>query len=194
MVTDELYSLALGPGKRAKSYEWCIANGVKYLTVSREKRRLTQNSGVCVEGEHKGETIDFYGRLNEVIELNYLHDCKVYLFRCEWFDLEHKKPIQIDDDFKSINIRKNWYTSDPFIFAGQAIQVFYLPDTKLGKNWNVVQRCQQRHIFHPSLFASDDENDTNAGSRTNDAHQQEECIDVHTADTSQEITCLARHG
>jgi hypothetical protein len=44
------------------------------------------------------------------------------------------------------------------------------------------------------LFASDDENDTNAGSRTNDAHQQEECSDVHTADTSQEITCLARHG
>jgi hypothetical protein len=67
MVTDELYSLALGPGKRAKSYEGCIANGVKYLTVSRERRRLTQNSGVCVKGEHKGQTIDFYGRLNKVI-------------------------------------------------------------------------------------------------------------------------------
>ena len=49
----------------------CSVNGVRYSTVAREQHLKTQNSGVMAKGTHRGETIEFYGVLKEVIELQY---------------------------------------------------------------------------------------------------------------------------
>jgi hypothetical protein len=40
-----------------------------------------------------------------------------------------------DGYFKSINIEGRWYKNDPFILAIEALQVFFLEDTKLGSCW-----------------------------------------------------------
>ena len=89
---------------------------------------------------HRGEAIEFYGVLKEVLELQYNSNLQrrrlVVLFRCDWYNQEGKT-IGIRDDgyFKSININSFWYKSDPFILATQSTKIFYLQDNDLGNDW-----------------------------------------------------------
>ena len=70
------------------------------------------------------------------------------LFKCEWFDLNSRKSsIHIDGDIISVNVSRTWYENDSYVLACQAKQIFYVNDTKLGKNWLVVQKFQHRHVF-----------------------------------------------
>ena len=70
------------------------------------------------------------------------------LFKCEWFDLSSRKSsIHIDGDIISVNVSRTWYENDSYVLACQAKQIFYVNDTKLGKNWRVVQKFQHRHVF-----------------------------------------------
>ncbi|KAH7864015.1 hypothetical protein Vadar_024658 [Vaccinium darrowii] len=62
-ANDELWSLANGPDSIINTYSGCISNGVRFHTIERDNRRTSQNSGVVVEGDHGGQTIDFYGYL-----------------------------------------------------------------------------------------------------------------------------------
>ena len=109
---------------------------------------MTQNSGICVSREHDGEDVNFYGVLTNVVELDYLFGHKVILFKCKWFDTNHKnKKIHQDPHFTVINISSTWYENDPFVLVTQAHQVFYLDDYKNGQNWKVVQKVQHRHMW-----------------------------------------------
>ena len=58
-----------------------------------------------------------------------------------------KSGIRDDGHFKSINTGRCWYKSDPFILTTQATKVFYVPDTDLRGNWQVVQKFQHRHLW-----------------------------------------------
>ena len=147
-VSNELYSLACGPDARIHTYTGCIVNGVCFHTKYRDNHRMTQNSGICVFGEHDGEDVNFSGVLTNVVELDYLFGHKVILFKCKWFDTNHKnKKIHQDPHFTVKNISSTWYENDPFVLATQARQVFYLDDYKNGQNWKVVQKVQHRHMW-----------------------------------------------
>uniref|UniRef100_A0A453QQ11 DUF4216 domain-containing protein n=1 Tax=Aegilops tauschii subsp. strangulata TaxID=200361 RepID=A0A453QQ11_AEGTS len=104
------------------------------------------------ECEHDRKVIDFYGTLKEIIQLDYnLEDRSVVLFKCDWFKLDGKKTeLKNDGFFKSIHVGSLWYKDDSLILATQASKVFYLPDTKYGKNWQVVQTFDHRHQFYIS--------------------------------------------
>ena len=105
--------------------------------MDREAQRKTQNCTIKTLGEHNGDTIDFYGTVTEIIELNYIANSRgprsFILLRCEWYNLEGRT-YQMKDDgyFKSINIEGRWYKNDPFILATYASQIFFFEDTKLG--------------------------------------------------------------
>ena len=58
-TTKQLWSLANGPKPHVKEYTVCMVNGVKFHTRDLDNRRVTQNSGVCTEGNHEGEMHDF---------------------------------------------------------------------------------------------------------------------------------------
>ena len=147
-VTDEIFSLACGLDRRVMRYTSCIVNGVRYHTKERDFHLRSQNSGVMVEENHEEEDIDFYGVLIDIIQLDYIKECQVVLFRCEWFDLDNKKRrIRKDGHLVSINVNKCWYDNDPFILAIQAKQVFYLDDIRLGRDWRVVQKFHHRHLY-----------------------------------------------
>jgi hypothetical protein len=97
-----------------------------------------------VEGTHDGENVEFYGSLEEIIELRYTldsGDCQsVVLFRCRWFDTNSMKGrMKSDGFFKSINHNLYWYKDEPFILATQATKVFYLIAiaTELCKNLHI---------------------------------------------------------
>ncbi|KAK1698324.1 hypothetical protein QYE76_015021 [Lolium multiflorum] len=127
-VCPDLYALACKPDFRVRLYSACVVDSVRYHTVDREKNRKTQNSGIVSEGDHDGNSIDFFGQLKSIIRLQYNSSGGVHrsvvLFRCDWFDLGGRKP-GFDDDghFKSVNTEKFWYKTDPFILTSQATKI-----------------------------------------------------------------------
>ncbi|XP_060672748.1 uncharacterized protein LOC125422037 [Ziziphus jujuba] len=68
MVTDELYSLACGPDYGIRSYSECVVNGVRYRTKVHDDRRVTQNCGIWVVSDHDGESCDFYGVIEDILD------------------------------------------------------------------------------------------------------------------------------
>ena len=54
---------------------------MKFLVKLRDDRRQTQNSEVVSAGTHQGIEDDYYGYLEEVIELLYIKDFRVVLIK-----------------------------------------------------------------------------------------------------------------
>ena len=148
-------------------YSACNVNGVRYHTLDREKNRKPQNSGIMVKAIVNLEETEYYGVLKEVLELRYPKnkhgERSVFLFRGDWFDL-HGKATGMKDDgyFKSLNVKALRYKKDPFILASQAEQVFYMEDTKYGKDWNVVQTFSHRHLYDVPELETGELNATDA--------------------------------
>ena len=170
-VDDGLFSLACGPDFRVRKYSSCIVNGVRFNTIDRDKNKKTQNSGVMTQGMHNGQFIDFFGTLKEIIQLEYNSDERtVVLFKCEWFKLDGRRTeLNYDGFFKSINVGSLWYKDDSLILATQAMKVFYLPDTKLGDNWQVVQTFDHRHLYNVS--------ETESAQYNAPAYQEDQCCE-----------------
>ncbi|XP_058202291.1 uncharacterized protein LOC131316843 [Rhododendron vialii] len=145
--TNKLYVLRLGPDRRITRYKGIVVNGVRFQTKERDGCRRTQNSGIFV----KGEETEFYGILVDIIELQYCHGNRVFLFKCDWWDTSNKKTrIKKDGHLTSVNISCKWYKDDPFVLTTQAEQVFYINDIKNGGTWQVVQKTCPRNLFDVS--------------------------------------------
>ncbi|KAL6551327.1 hypothetical protein OROMI_021815 [Orobanche minor] len=72
-VNESLYSLACAPNRLVTKYTGYIVNGVRFLTIERDVRRKTQNSGIVVEGNHGDDNIKFFGILTDIIHLDYVN-------------------------------------------------------------------------------------------------------------------------
>ena len=70
-ASEGLYALSCGSDTRVQVCAAFSINGVRYSTVDHEKSLRTQNSGVMAAVTHKGETMDFYGVLRDVVQLMY---------------------------------------------------------------------------------------------------------------------------
>ena len=57
-----------GPLRTVKSYPVYFINDFKYHTQSHGNNRATTNIGVCI----KGELMDYYGKITEILEIEYL--------------------------------------------------------------------------------------------------------------------------
>ncbi|KAG8363957.1 hypothetical protein BUALT_Bualt19G0076400 [Buddleja alternifolia] len=191
-ATKELWALANGPFRlNTKCYSGCMVNEVRFHTKDRDTRRTTQNSGLVVEVQHKNWTMEFFGFLHRVVELTYLGGRRTVLFECEWFHTGSKKTKQVDRHFISIDVSLRWYKNDPSILPIQVQQVFYINDIKFGKNWQLVQRVQHRHLWElPELDIEDDCD----GSQTHamSPSQQFESIGVSQVVEGVALTNLAR--
>ena len=92
------------------------------------------------------------------------------MFKCDWFKLDGKKnELKFDGFYKSINVGSLWYKDDSLVLATQAMKVFYLPDTKLGENWQVVQTFDHMHLYNAS--------ETESTQNNAPAYQEDECLD-----------------
>ncbi|WMV59292.1 hypothetical protein MTR67_052677 [Solanum verrucosum] len=146
----KLYLLAMGPDVRGRTHTGCILNGVRYHIQCRDELRKSQNCGIVVAGYHQNEVIDFYGIIIDILELEYVEENRVLLFKCKWFDLRKKIGMQKDKKFTSICVKRFWYERDSSVLATQAKQVFYIDDPKLGENWQIVLKFQDRHLYDVS--------------------------------------------
>ncbi|GJS70338.1 integrase, catalytic region, zinc finger, CCHC-type containing protein [Tanacetum coccineum] len=77
-ASSELFSLSCGPTPTPISVNSCVVNGVRFVVHSRDERRTTQNSNICLPSRKDGEM--YYGQLQEILEFLYLL-FKVVLFR-----------------------------------------------------------------------------------------------------------------
>ncbi|KAJ0510828.1 putative Transposase-associated domain-containing protein [Helianthus annuus] len=133
-VADHIFWLAKGPSPTTKRYHGYYANGYKFYPKSRDVNCKTQNSGVSVialtpsfaSSRDKNPAVgnvDYYGRILDIIELDYWSKFRVVLFHCEWYQVEKD-----DYGLTCVNLNKLCYSDDPFVMPSQVKQVFYVPD------------------------------------------------------------------
>jgi len=71
-ANDNLNLLCLGPKRKVKCYNGYFIIEYIFYTEKYGQGRKTYNNGVCVKGLTSNEfKVDYYGKLEEVIELQY---------------------------------------------------------------------------------------------------------------------------
>ena len=85
--------------------------------------------------------VDFYGRLEEVVELQYhSKKNKVFLFKCYWYDMTDRE-IKVDSHYGLVEINSKarlCNVNDVFVFAKQCEQVYYTYTLSFRKDWSRV--------------------------------------------------------
>ncbi|XP_078169522.1 uncharacterized protein LOC144563939 [Carex rostrata] len=121
--------VGLMPQKQVDCYQGYEVNGFRFHTEAYGKNKSAKSSGVCIKGEWDGIDTpqDYYGLLQEVIELHYDGLNKVVLFRCNWFEIINGVRVDIQHGIVEVKHASPLKNYEPFILAPQAIQVFYLP-------------------------------------------------------------------
>ena len=114
---------------------------MKYVIHSRDQKLKTQNSGIMVPSV---DGVNYYGVLEEILELSYMMGCSIILFKCRRFDTRRTKE---DPIFTSVYVKDECYKDDPFILASQAKLVYYLNDDKNGDNCRLVNTYIPRNVW-----------------------------------------------
>ncbi|KAK1359295.1 hypothetical protein POM88_020707 [Heracleum sosnowskyi] len=151
-ISNILKWLAYGPDIPVISYQGYDVNGYTFYTQCQDNKSTVQNSGVSVEASttefERGNSItsrdikkSYYGLIEEIWELDY-KDFKVALFKCKWFDI--KRGVRVDESgFTLVDFSRVGYEDDPFIFATQVKQVFYIRDPA-DSRWSIVLQSKRR--------------------------------------------------
>jgi hypothetical protein len=141
--------LCMKPSQRATRYRRMKAFGNPFrVEDDASVHMLTYDSGVASVFQVSTEdatdvSVNYVGVVKDILKLDYRPMSRpIVLMRCQWTKRSNNrgKPTYIRDDagFLIVNVRHSLSRmSDPFIFAAQAIQLFYSDDPqKLG--WKVV--------------------------------------------------------
>ncbi|KAK9725530.1 hypothetical protein RND81_05G151100 [Saponaria officinalis] len=112
------------------------------------------NYGVCVHGV---EGDDYYGTLEEIIELRYCGEQRVYnavLFKCSWMD-NSPNSTNVHELYKLVEVNhvRKYGKYDLFVLAHQVNQIYFssYPNTKNDRNqwWAVFNTKARSQIDAP---------------------------------------------
>jgi hypothetical protein len=128
-ATISLSLLSLRLKRKVKCYNGYFVNGYVFHTEEYGHEKKTYNNGVCIKGSTSSEfKVDYYGRLEEVIELQYHSEQnRVFLFKCYWYDTTDRG-IRVDPHYGLVEINskaRHRNVNDVFVFAKQCQQVYY---------------------------------------------------------------------
>ena len=96
--------------------------------------------------------VEYYGKLVEIIVLNYNGEFFVPLFKCDWADTRGKRGKRLDSlGITSVNFSRLIHTGEslddePYITADEAQQVYYVPDPT-SKDWYMVMHVKPRDLY-----------------------------------------------
>lgn len=140
----------MGLDRHVKCWKRYSVNGYNFRTFNKKKdvEKCTINNGVCVSSL---EGADYYGTLDEVIELKYVGSRRVYktiLFKCDWMDNSHHG-VDVHKDYKLVEVNRGrkYQVYDPFVLAHQVEQVYYAPYPNMKRDrdqWSVVFKTKAR--------------------------------------------------
>ncbi|KAH0671270.1 hypothetical protein KY285_023830 [Solanum tuberosum] len=162
-MSIDLKFLARGPSVNARRVTAYNINGSKFRTLAREEGLKTQNSGVfltsktscvasSVDGNLRQAELPYYGKLEDIIEINYNGRFKVVLFKCQWADTTRDRGYQKDRwNFNYVNFDRLIHTGEreehePYIEASQA-QTVYSVDDIVNKGWSVAVHLKPRDLY-----------------------------------------------
>ena len=115
---------------------------------------LQKTSSYSSAGDNKpilGDIL-YYGRILDIIEIDYYGRFSVVLFKCEWVDVTRGKGVKKDKfGLSLVNFSHQIHRGDriehePFVFANQVDQVFYLED-RTNPGWSVVLKMKPRDVY-----------------------------------------------
>lgn len=144
-ISTDMEFLARGPMIDARRFTAYNINGFKFQTLSREQGLKTQNSRVfltsntsCIASSAgrnaRQAVLPYYGKVEDIIELNYYGRFKVVFFKCQWADTTWDRGLKRDTwNFNCVNFFRLIYTDDredydPYIEASQAHMIYYVDD------------------------------------------------------------------
>ena len=80
-----IYALSQGPAYNLATYQAFDINGYTFYTEEKDKTsNVYQNSGVTMESLTGDEKRRYYGRIEEIWELDYSGEATVAMFRVRW--------------------------------------------------------------------------------------------------------------
>lgn len=137
-------------------------NGYKFHTKSYGETKRTSNHGVCIKGSVYADVEeDFYGTLVEIIEVSYSgQGNQVVLFKCEWYDTTRGMRTITPHGLVEINHKSRLASSDHFILASQAQQVYYMsyPSQRRDRrDWWIVCKTIPRRTYNLEVTNSNDD-------------------------------------
>ena len=148
-MSDKLVMHCRGPKETAVKYNRYVVNGKLFRTFAIDIGKRTQNSGVCVP-TIDGET--YYGKLTQIIEVEYYDRTKYVLFKCDWADNTRDKGYRVDENgitlvnFKNLIHTGERITDEPFVLTSQVDQVFYVED-EMNPDWACAVRTKPRNVY-----------------------------------------------
>ncbi|XP_016185884.1 uncharacterized protein LOC107627561 [Arachis ipaensis] len=161
--SNEIKCLACGPRLQARRYGVYNVNGYKFRTMAKDEGMKTRNSGVYVSSNTRSyasmrdqkvaiDSVTYYGKIVDIIELNYSCRFSVVLFKCIWVDTTTTRGIKQDHlSLTSVNFSRSIHTGDreddePYILASEAHFVYYV-DNEVDKEWSVVVHVKPRDLY-----------------------------------------------
>jgi len=153
----------MGPIDCAKRYNAYNVNGFKFRMLERDDGLKTQNSGIfgtfgtrsyasSIDNQMQFGGVPYYGKLVDIIEINYNGRFSVTLFKCMWADTTTSRGIITDDlGFRLVNFTRLIHIGDndddePYIQAAEAQMVYYVVD-ELDKNWSIPVHLKPQDLY-----------------------------------------------
>ncbi|CAM8992321.1 unnamed protein product [Rhodiola kirilowii] len=148
--------LIKGPLRLITPFKACICNGYKFKCGDLTKL-TSSSSGVLVQGSCYTNLLDnYYGRLQEVVRVNYEAGYQVILFKCHWFDTSEKHRMMDRNGVVTVDVKSRLRSDDIFILASQASQVYYAPNVVNPRStWYTVVTTKSLPLDETTSAASE---------------------------------------
>ena len=122
-IPEEVVALGVGPNKVVKTYFRFIINRFKFHTKSHEEKGMSQSS--CVVNTSEVGSVNCYGRLRDIIMLDYYGKFEVVLVKCDWVNAHYNICIWLIEfwlalvNFPRIIHTDEKFEHDPYVFLSQ---------------------------------------------------------------------------
>ena len=86
MEEQTIKRLVAGPSSQVTSWQGYDINGYLFYTAAKDKKTVSQNSGVCIvaSDERTGQNTIYFGVIDDIWEVHFGSNIQISVFRCRW--------------------------------------------------------------------------------------------------------------